>query len=88
MSDVFAWFFGGGIAVIGGLLALLLKISFKLGHDAREIRDGLTRITKLEEHMSQIPILTVRINQLERAHESTREDIRDLIRHNAHGSEE
>ncbi len=80
MSNVAQWLFGGGITILIGLFAAILRVAYKLGGDAKEIRDGLQRITRMEEQFNQVPILTLRIGQVEKALQDYRSDIRELLR--------
>lgn len=80
MSNLLQWLFGGGLVLVTGLFAAILRATYKLGADAKEIKDGLVRITKLEEHFNQVPILMLRIGQVEKALQDYRSDIRELLR--------
>jgi hypothetical protein len=51
------WLLGGGLAIIIGILGVILRVSYKIGGDARELSQGLTRITKLEVKIEEKLIL-------------------------------
>lgn len=80
MSNLIQWIFGGGVAIIIGLFTAILRTSYKLGGDAKEISNGLLRISNIETQLSQVPILTVRVGQVEKALQDYRSDIRELLR--------
>lgn len=80
MSNAAQWLFGGGLTIVIALFGAILRSTYKLGGDAKEIKDGLLRITKMEEQFNQVPILTLRIGQVEKALQDYRSDIRELLR--------
>ena len=80
MTDLTKWLMGGGFATLAAMMAMLLRIAHKLGGDAREIRAGLDRITKIEERIERVPLHDVRIGQLEKVAERIASDIRELLR--------
>lgn len=80
MNELTKWLLGGGAVAIIGMLGVLLRIAFKLGADAKEISHGLTRITKIEECMNLVPVLVVRVGNVENAYAGLRSDIKDLLR--------
>ena len=80
MTDVLKWLMGGGLIAIGGMVLALLRISYRLGADAHEIRAGLARITKIEECMNLVPVIAVRVGNVENAYSDLRSDIKDILR--------
>lgn len=80
MAEALKWLLGGGLVAVAGMLIALLRIAYKLGADAKEISTGLVRITKIEECMNLVPVLVVRIGNVENAYAGLRSDIKDLMR--------
>lgn len=70
-------------AVLGGVgiaLGFLFRLAWKLGGDAKEIRDGLDTLRDIKKAVDDIPLLKQRMGTVEEAWRTTRSDIKHLLR--------
>ncbi len=72
------WLLGGGLALILGFMGLLLRVSYRIGGDARNITQGLERITKMETAIEAIPIMKKDIENLHNLYNTVRSDFKEL----------
>lgn len=72
------WLLGGGLTLILGMMGLLIRISYRIGGDARDITKGLDSIKEMEQQLKQIPIIIKDIEQLENQYSTLRSDFKDL----------
>lgn len=75
----------GGIAsavlvAVATAVGFLMRTAFKLGHDAKEIREGLDAIRDIKVAVAELPVLKNRLGTVEEAWRSTRSDIKHLLR--------
>lgn len=83
--NIQTWLLGGGLGLIGACLGILIRISYKIGGDSKEIAMGLGRIQKMEIALEKIPLHEQRLGALENMYSTIRSDIKDLLR-NQRGS--
>lgn len=80
------WLLGGGLAIMIGILGVILRVSYKIGGDAREFTDGLARIAKIEkkieDRLDQVGVHEIRLATLEQLHvtfsQGMHSDIKEL----------
>jgi len=61
-------------------MTLLIRVSYRIGGDARNITQGLERINKMETAIEAIPIMKKDIDTLKEYYQRNRSDIKDLMR--------
>lgn len=77
------WFLGGAGAltvVIVGAVLFLLRVSFKLGHTARDIEKVAEEIKSVKANADQVPVLVTRMGTVEEAWRRTNSDMREIRR--------
>ena len=74
------WLLGGGLGLIGAALAVLIRLSYKIGADSKEIALGLDRLKRFEAVAEKVPILETKMGQMEKFVERMHSDIKALLR--------
>lgn len=65
---------------VGVALGFLFRLAWKLGSDAKEIRDGLEIIREMKTEIAELPVIKTRLGTVEDAWRATRSDIKHLLR--------
>lgn len=74
------WLLGGGLTLILGMMGLLIRVSYRIGGDARDITKGLDTIKSIEIKLEKIPMLEKDIVNLQNLYGNIRSDIKELLR--------
>jgi len=81
--ETLKWMVGAIITIFGGMFAVLgiiLRLAHNLGKDSEKIATGLQKLDKFESIIGDIPIIKVRVGQLEELVGRNRSDIKDLLK--------
>ena len=65
---------------VGVALGFLFRLAWKLGGDAKEIRDGLESLQDMKKSVDELPVIKNRLGTVEEAWRATRSDIKHLLR--------
>lgn len=75
---------GGVLVAFAGVLVtavgFLIRTAFKMGKDAQKVALALDGLTEMKVQVAQIPVIVTRLGTVEKAWETTRSDIKHLLR--------